>query len=940
MKKLVVLALGLLSVLGFENVCSQNQNANLYEPIQMDPELRYGILDNGLTYYIRHNDVVPERADFYIVQNVGAILEEDSQNGLAHFLEHIAFNGTKNFPGKGLINYLETVGVKFGANINAYTSLDQTVYNLTSVPTNREGIVDTALMILHDWSGFISMQPDEIDKERGVIREEWRTRANADRRIWSKSLPILFRNSQYAKRDVIGDTAVINNFKPETLHNFYEKWYRPDLQALVIVGDVNVNMVEKELKELFVDIPKRENPTPRPIYQLENNDDPIVAIITDSEARNSRVDVNYRHNPMSDRAKASMPGYVAIITNNLICGMLGQRLQEIAQKADAPFLAAYADYGELVRSKDVFEMMTVPLEGREADALSALLKEGERMRRFGFTQTELDRAKIDLMSSYEKAYNERKKTKNDSYVREYIGNYLDFEPVPGIEWEYMAIQEILPRMTLEEVNNIAKKFIGEKNMTVMISGTDKIKQAFPSEKTVVSLIDEARGSVLEPYKEKAFDKPLVNNKPKKGNIKSEKTNAKLGTTEWTLKNGMRVILKPTQLKEDEILLYAYSEGGLSAIASDDDLPSAIMSTSVVENNGLGEFNLIDLAKMLAGKIVSLSPSVTSYEESLSGSSSVKDFETLMQLFYLNFTAVRADDDAYTALVQKYRTYLNNRVLDPNSAFRDSIQTTLYSHNVRTQPFDLKLLDKLDQKKALDLFRQRFSNPADFTVYIIGNIDFEKIKPAVLTYLGGIPKGKDTEMWVDRNIRKQKGMVKNYFDKQLTVDKSSNFVAYTGLLDFTLENRIAIGMISDILRMRYMESLREQEGGTYGVRTSASVSSKPVQEATLQMTFDTDPKMQEKMISLIHQEVDTFLKNGPRPSDFQKVKENLKNTFNSDQKENHWWLNTMVSYYKDGDDMTTDYMKVVDAMTGEKLRDILKKVVDQKNVMEVVMMPKK
>ncbi|MFA6779844.1 MAG: insulinase family protein [Paludibacteraceae bacterium] len=935
MKRLVALML-FCSFLLVGTVCSQN----LYEPIPMDSSLRYGILDNGMTYYIRHNDVVPERADFYIVQNVGAVLEEDNQDGLAHFLEHIAFNGTKNFPGKGLIDYLETVGVKFGANINAYTSLDQTVYNLTSVPTYRAGIVDSALLILHDWSGYISMLPDEIDKERGVIREEWRTRANADRRIWSKSLPILFRNSQYAKRDVIGDTAVINNFHPQTLRDFYQKWYRPDLQALVIVGDVNVDSVESRLKMMFVDIPKRENPTPRPIYQLEDNEKPIVAVITDPEARNTRIDVAYRHAPMSDRAKAGMPGYISMLGNRLIGSMLGQRLDEIAQKSDAPFAVAYAEYGELVRSKDVFEMLTLPHEGRESDALFALLREGERMRRFGFTQTELDRAKIDMLSLYEKSYNERSKTKNDSYVREYIGNYLDFEPVPGIEWEYQAVREILPLMTLDEVNIIAKKYIGEKNMTVLISGPEKEGVSLPAEKEVLAIIDSVRNIVLDPYVDKALDKPLVPKVPKKGKVKSEKKNAKLGTTEWTLSNGMRVILKPTKLKEDEILLYAYSEGGLSAVPAVDDLPSARLSTSVVENNGLGEFSLVDLGKMLAGKIVSLSPSVGGYDESLSGNSSVKDFETLMQLFYLNFTAVRADDDAYAALIQKYRTYMNNRNIDPNSAFRDSIQTTVFDHDERSLPFDLEQLDKVDQKKALDIYRQRFGNPADFTVYIIGNVDVAKMKPAILTYLGGIPNHGKKEKWTDRNIRRQKGLVKNYFEKELSVDKASNFVMYSGPMNFDLENRIALGMLSDILRMRYTESLREQEGGTYGVRTTGSVSSRPTQEATLQMTFDTDPKLQQKMVALIHQEVDSILINGPRPSDLQKVKENMKNNFNASQKENRWWLNTMIAYYKDGDDMTTDYMKVVDSLTGDKLRDILKKLVKPENVIEVVMLPAK
>lgn len=930
-KKFSVALLALMGTGAF----AQNPTA----PLPMDPALRYGILENGLTYYIRHNDVVPERADFYIVQDVGAILEEDNQNGLAHFLEHIAFNGTTHFPGKSLINYFETVGVKFGANINAYTSLDQTVYNLTSVPTYREGIVDSALLVLHDWSGFISMEPDEIDKERGVIREEWRTRANANRRIWSKSLPILYRNSQYAKRDVIGDTAVINNFAPQTLRDFYNKWYRPDLQGLVIVGDINVDSIEAKLRRIYADVPKRVNPAPRPYFRLEDNAEPIVAIITDPEARQTRIDIEFRHEPQSDRSRASFAGYLATIYQNLISNMLGLRLDEICQKADAPIAGAYAAYGELVRTKDVFELLAIAHDGHEMDALKTLLSEAERVRRFGFTQTEFDRAKIDMLSQMEKGYNERNKTKNNTYVQEYIGNFLRFEPVPGIEWEFQTLQKVLPAISLDHLNNVAKKYIGEQNMTVMISGAEKNAALLPQEKAVLDAIEEVRGLAMEPYKEKDLGGNLVKKMPKKGKIKKEETNTILDAKVWTLSNGMRVVLKPTKLKDDEILLYAYSEGGLSLIDNLNELPSGRLCTDIVENNGLGDFNMIDLNKKLAGKVVSISPSVGGYEESISGSSSVKDVETLLQLFHLYFTSVREDEEGFAALYNQYKTYLTNKVLDPNSAFSDSISVTTNQHNKRSVPFNMDLLNQVDQKKALNLFKGRFANPADFTVYMIGNIDEEQIKPIILTYLGGIKQQGELEKWKDQGSRKPKGIVKNYFEKDLKVDKASNYVLYSGAMDFTLENRIAMGMIADILRMRYTESLREQEGGTYGVSTRGGVSSKPIQEATLQMSFDTDPKLQEKMIALIHSEVDSICKNGPKTSDFQKVKENLTNNYKSNQKENRWWLNTLVAYYKDGDNMTEDYMRVVEGMTPEKIQKTLIQLVDQKNIIEVVMKPK-
>lgn len=912
---------------------------NPTEPLPMDPALRYGVLENGLTYYIRHNDVVPERADFYIVQDVGAILEEDNQNGLAHFLEHIAFNGTKNFPGKTLIDYFETIGVKFGANINAYTSLDQTVYNLTSVPTYREGIVDTALLVLHDWSGFISMEPSEIDKERGVIREEWRTRANANRRLWSKSLPILYPNSQYAKRDVIGDTAVINNFEPQTLRDFYHKWYRPDLQGLVIVGDVNADSVETKLRRIFADIPKRTNPAKRIYYRLEDNNDPIVAVLTDPEARQTRIEVDFRHEPQSDRAKSSFSGYLAYIDQNLISGMLGLRLNEICQRPDAPIAGSYAEYGELVRTKDAFELIAIAHDGHELDALKTLLTEAERVRRFGFTTAELERAKIDMLSHLEKNYNERNKTKNNTYVQEYIGNFLRFEPVPGIEWEFQNMSQVLPLISLEHINEVAKKFIGERNISIMISGAEKNAAALPDRNAAIAALEEVRGMELQPYQEKDLGKDLLGKKPKKGKIKNTETNKALGTKVWTLSNGMKVVLKPTKLKEDEILLYAYSEGGLSQIDDLEQLPSGRLAATVVEGNGLGDFNMIDLGKKLAGKVLSISPSIGTYDESISGNSSVRDFETLLQLLHLYFTSVREDSDAFTALCNQYKTYLTNRGIDPGAAFSDSVSVTASQHNRRMAPLSLDLLNQVNQKEALALFRNRFKNPADFTVYLVGNIDEEQMKPLILTYLGGIKQGGNLEKWRDQGIRKPKGVVKNYFEKELKVDKASNFVLYSGAMDFTLENRVAMGMVSDILRMRYTESLREQEGGTYGVSTRAGVSSKPLHEATLQMTFDTDPKIQEKMIALIHSEIDSICKNGPKESDFLKVKENLTNNFNANQKENRWWLNTVVSFYKDGDDMTRDYMRVVNGMTPERIRETLKKLTGQGNIIEVVMLPK-
>ncbi len=941
MKKLTCAVFSFLFALS--SMGQTKEMPNELRPIPLDTAIRYGILDNGLTYYIRHNDVVPDRADFYIAQNVGAILEEDNQNGLAHFLEHMAFNGTKNFPEKGIINYLETIGVQFGNNVNAYTSLDETVYNLKSVPTIRESIVDTALLILHDWSGFISLKTEEIDKERGVIKEEWRSRQNAQRRLWKASLPILYHNSQYAKRDIIGDTAIIANFAPDTLRAYYHKWYRPDLQAIVIVGDVDVDKVENTIKKLWSDIPKRINPTPRPIYQLEQPKEPIVAILTDKEAKNSTIRIDYRADKLSERVTASEIGHKISIIRNLIEAMMSDRLDEIAQKADAPFAAASVGYGEIVRSKDAFILLAVPVEGQEEKSFAAILQEGERMKRYGFTQAELDRAKESLASGLEKAYNERSKTKNGSYVQEYIRNFLDFEPIPGIEWEYAKSKEMLESISLELINRFAAAAVSSDEIAIQMTGPEKESVKFPSKERVLTMLQEAKSQEIASYSENNLSAPLIAKMPKKGKIKQEKVVKELeNVTEWTLSNGMRIVIRPTQLKDDEIILYGYSEGGLSMVEDVKDMPSANVCVTVAQNNGKGEFNAIDLGKKLAGKIARLSPSLGAYNESFSGSSSVKDFETLTQLVYLLFTGTRTDDESFQALMNQYHTVLVNAGKDPNRTFSDSVQVTVNGHHQRTVPFGLEQLAQVDQKRALDIFKGRFLDPKDFTVYIVGNVEKDKIKDAVTRYLGGIPAQKKMkgEQWIDRQIRRPEGVVNNTFERELEIKKTSSYVVYGAEMPYSLKNRMMIQLIGDILDIRYFESMREQEGGTYGVSVRGSLGKKPVPYASLQMRYDTDPELFEKLQNLVYAEIDSFITNGPKEIDFNKAKENLKNKFEENQKDNNWQLNALVAYYNDNEDLAKNYLGTLESISQEDLRKTLEWLRSKNNRIEVVMKPKR
>jgi len=908
--------------------------------LPIDSKVRYGKLENGLTYYIRANQQPKQRAEFFIAQNVGAILENDNQNGLAHFLEHMAFNGTTNFPGKGIINYFETIGVKFGTNINAYTSLDETVYNLSDVPTTRDGIVDSALLVLHDWSSFISLNAEEIDAERGVIREEWRTGAGAERRMWKESNKLKYPSSQYAKRDVIGDTAIINNFKHQTIRDFYKKWYRPDLQAILIVGDVDVDKVEAKIKTMFADISKKENAGERPIYPILDNAEPIITLVKDPEARMTRIELEYKHEPLPLEVKLSMNGYYFGVANSLISTIIGNRFDEITQQADAPFVAGYANYGELVKSKDAFQLLAIPKEGLELEGLNSLLLEAEKIKRFGFTNSELERAKINFLKRIETAYKERENQKNNDLVQEYVRNFLTQEPIPGIEWEYQTTQVLVPQLTLAAINEMAKSYVTDSNLIISIMAPEKNAVKIPTKDQILAAVANAKTVELTAKAEENLNKPLLKQTPKAGKVIKKVENKILGTTEWTLSNGVKVIFKPTKFKQDEIIMSAYSEGGLSKVTNLADLPSAMLAASVMSNNGLGEYSQVELNKILTGKIASVSPIIEGYEEGFSGSSSVSDFDTMLQLIYLHFTAARKDDNAYKALLNMYSASLANTATDPRKAFSDSITLTMTNHNNRTVLMNLSTLDKVDQDKALAIYNERFAIPADFTFVFVGNIDpkNDTTQMAICTYLGGLKSKKMTEKFTDNNIRIPKGTVKNEFNREMKVKKASNFILYNASLPYNVSNRITLTAIGSILNIRYLESIREKEGGSYGVGVRGSMNNTPIDEATLLMKFDTDPLKHDKLMGIIHSEVAEIVANGPRADDLQKVKENMLKQYTEDIEKNGWWLNAVERYYQDKLNLVDDYKASVEALSTQSIQSTLKNIVSQGNVIEVTMKP--
>ena len=930
MKKFILCTIVL--ALSFVAVAQQPQ------PLPIDSAVRVGKLENGLTYYIRHNEYPKQRAEFHIAQAVGAILEEDHQNGLAHFLEHMAFNGTEHFAGKGIIEYFESIGVNFGGNINAYTSLDETVYRLSEVPTTREGIIDSALLVMHDWACGLLLLEEEIDNERGVIREEWRTGMGASRRMWKHSNMLKYPGSQYAKRDVIGDTAVINNFEYDALRDYYKKWYGPDNQAIIVVGDIDVDKIEEKIKALWADVPARQNRGERPLYSVDDNETPIVAIVKDKEAQNTRIELEFKKGKLPKEFRGTDAAYVQAGMLDMICDMFNNRLQELAVDPNASFTGAGSYYGETVKEKDAFTAVYIAKQGQETQAYKDLLTQLEKVRRYGFTTSELERVKKEWLSHYEKAYNERATVRNIGRAQECIRHYLDGAPMPGEEWEYQMVQQLLPMISVDMLNQIAQQLVTDANL--IISFQAPVEAVLPTEAEAVELLAAVKNEEIEAPVEEAIRENLVEVAPKAGKIKKTKTNPQLGITEWTLSNGIRVVIKPTEFKQDEILFSAFSKGGNSLVATEDLVPAAL-ATDVISLSGIADMSMTDLQKALTGKNVSYSPSINANTESMEGASTVKDLETLLQLNYLYFTAPRRDEEAYAMLMSVLESQLANRDKNPKVAFSDSVQMMGSNNSPRTIIFNKEALKKANLDKSLEVYRARFANPADFVFTFVGNVNPEDaaFQAMVCTWLGGMKTTKKMEKVRDNGVRVPEGINKNYFTRKMETKTASNRIQYTSYdIPYTLANELNMEMIGRILSTRYLESIREREGGSYGVGCAGGLNVYPVPTAYLLMQFDTDPEKQTKLMSIIHEEVNTIIENGPLAKDLNKEKESMLKDFQEDLEKNSYWDTALYMYYMYGINYIADYQAAVENITAETVQTTLKRLVASGNMFEVVMLP--
>ncbi|MDR1764090.1 MAG: insulinase family protein [Dysgonamonadaceae bacterium] len=907
------------------------------QPLPIDPKVRMGKLDNGLTYYLRHNELPKERADFYIAQRVGSMQEEENQRGLAHFLEHMCFNGTKHYPGKDLIKYLETIGVKFGENLNAYTSFDQTVYNISDVPAVRDGIIDSCLLILHDWSHDLLLDDEEIDKERGVIREEMRSRNEASLRQIEKLLPQVMPGNKYAERMPIGTEQVVMNFKHQELRDYYHKWYRPDLQGVIIVGDIDVDRVESRLKEIFADIPAPVNPAERIYYDIADNKEPLVGIVTDKESTNSVVEIDFKHKPLPREAKGTIQAFIINYFNQVASRIFRERFSDIVQKANPPFANA-SSYNSDFIAACTEESWSTSARVKDNDfqtALKAIARELERVDKYGFTASEYERAKSNILTSYESAFNERDKTLNAKYVNEYVSHFTEGGYIPGIEMEYNIIQGISGQIPLEMVNQYIKELISDSNIVIFAMAPEKEGVVVPKKEQLLAWFNEARAEEITPLAETVSNEPLVSDIPAGGKIVSEKHEATFDATILTLSNGVKIVVKPTVLKDDEILIGATSPGG-SSLFPESDMINAQLYNSIAGTGGLGKFSKTDLSKALAGKKVQLSPSVNLTAQGFSGSSSVKDFETLLQLIYLNFTPPRMDEEAYQSTIARLKSQLENMEANPQITLQDSLIKEVYVDQNRHFRLKAGDLDKANYQTIEKWHQERFSNAGSFTFIFVGNIDLEAAKPLFAKYLGALPSTGKKETFVQVNENYRSGENKNIFDKKVENPKSTAVNVYWTTVDYSLKNSIEMDVIQNIMSIVYTEKVREDEGGTYGVSVACDFSFYPKGRAVYQAVFETDPAKVEYLNGIVHQEFRNLAENGPREADFSKSKENLLKSHQENLQQNSYWRSAILQYYRNGSDFHTDYDKILNSITPADIKKKAQALVKSGNMIEVVM----
>ncbi|HTE44040.1 MAG TPA: insulinase family protein [Gemmatimonadaceae bacterium] len=908
----------------------------LTAPLPVDPKIKIGTLPNGIRYYIRQNAKPEKRAELRLVVNAGSILESSDQLGLAHFVEHTAFNGTTHFAKNDLVKYLQSIGVRFGADLNAYTGFDETVYILP-IPTDTARIVDQAFTILEDWAHGQVFDSTEVTNERPVVREEWRLGKGASDRMLHQWLPIALRGSLYAERLPIGNEPSIMSATPARLKSFYKNWYRPDLQAVIAVGDFNPATMEAEIKKHFTGIPKAVNPVKRLVPGVPTNKEPLIAIASDKEATSSDIELIFK---LPSEKTKTVGDYRRDLMERLYLGMLNNRLEEISQKPDAPFLGAQASKGNFIgRSLDAFTLGANVKDGAIEPGLEALLTEAKRVDQFGFLASELDREKQSLVRGYERAYAERDKTQSASFVQELIGNYLHEEAIPGIEYEYKLVQQLVPTITLADVNKLASGWISDDNRVIIAESPVKDGLKIPTRADLLAVFDRAAKTTVVAYTENLSGDALIDTPPAGGRVVSGRAMPVVNITEWKLSNGARVLVKPTDFKSDEVLFGAYSLGGTS-LASDADFMSAGLASRIVSLSGLGKFTAIDLQKKLAGKAASAGASIAETTEGLGGRASPKDIETMFQLIYLNFTAPRLDTAAFQAFKNQAAQYLANRGVDPDEVFGDTVTWTMSQHSFRTRPISAATFAEINPEKALAFYKDRFADASDFTFVFVGNVDTLTLKPLVEKYLASLPSLARKENYKDNGGAPPKGIIDKVVRKGVEA-KANTIIYFTGVCENKPETRFAFRALSELVQIRLNETLREQLGGAYSPSAGGGCARAPRQEYSFQVQFNSSPENVEKLSRTVSALIDTLKTKGPAATDVAKVKEELIRAREVEIKQNGYWLSNIMGREQAGEDIAGllgPYDEMLKNLTPALIQQAAKKYLDTANYARFVLLP--
>ena len=910
------------------------QTATLDQTVPIDPLITVGTLPNGLRYYIRANGQPQARAELRLVVNAGSVLEDDDQRGLAHFVEHMSFNGTLNFPRQDLGLFMQSLGMRFGAHVNAHTSFDETVYAL-QIPTDSAAVIDRSLLILADWARDVSFIPVEIDKERGVILEEWRLGLGANERIQNAQFPILLKGSRYAERLPIGRPDIIQNVSHDRLKQFYADWYRPDLMAVVAVGDFDPAMIEVQIRSHFSSIPMPSSPKPRPAYAVPDQPGTIYSVVTDPEATNTRISVSSK---MAARPMSTVGEYRRFMVERLFGNMLSARLDEIARAPNAPFLAARTGRGLLVRTAEATTLDALVAKGGVERGVAALFTEVDRVARFGFTATELGREKLNLQRGLQRGAIEKDKSPSGPLADEFVRNFIQAEPIPGIVYEFGLNQRFLPEITLAEVNSLSREWMPDRNRLVAITAPESDRSSLPSEATLAAVINTADGAPLTAYVDTVSTQPLLASLPSAGTIATTSTNEALGITEWRLSNGVRVVLKPTMFKQDEILFRAVSPGGTS-LASDRDFVAAATATAVIAQGGLGGLSLVDLEKALAGTTAFVRADIGETDEGLAGGATRADLETMFQLVYLTFTAPRADPVAFGVLSDQLRVTLANREAMPDTVFNEALDGALSQDHLRAHPLTQARLNQMNLDGSLAFYQDRFADASDFTFVFVGNFDVATLKPFVERYLASLPALYRNETAKDVGMDPPAGVVEMEVRSGIE-PRSQVSIVFSGAFQNDELHRVVAGTMAETLAGNLQATLREDLGGTYGVSVAPTFTKRPTEEYRVTINFSSDPARTESLVRSAFRVIDQFKRNGPSRGQVRDAREALLRDFETNSQQNAYLLNRLVFKYEHDEDVTDVFnmQPFYDQLTVPMLRDAARRYLNTNRYVRVTLLP--